>query len=151
MGRAAGEPNGGEIRSYRDLRAWQRAMDLVEAIYQTTANWPQRETYGLAQQIRRAAVSVPSNIAEGQGRRGRREYVHALSIANGSLYEVETQLLVAQRLRYLPEERCAALLEETAHVGRLPYGLIRRLQNPLPPAASDWMPPADDPDLTTDD
>jgi len=119
-------------------------MDLVEAIYQLTGGWPQRETYGLTQQIRRAAISVPSNIAEGQGRQGSREYLHALSIANGSLYEVETQLLVAQRLHYLSEERCAELLGNTASIGRLLYGLMRRLQNPSPRLVDDEI-------LTTDD
>jgi four helix bundle protein len=87
---------------------------------------------------------VPSNIAEGQGRRGSREYLHALSIANGSLSEVETQLLVAQRLCYLTEEQCAPPLDHTAHIGRLLYGLMRRLQSPAPPEPNDWASQPDD-------
>jgi four helix bundle protein len=141
------------IRSYRDLRVWQQSIDLVEAIYQLTANWPQRESYGLTQQIRRAAVSVPSNIAEGQGRHGGREFLHALSIANGSLYELETQLLIAQRLRYVSVEEGSLLLDRTAQIGRLLYGLMRRLQSSTTPASNRGRQgrPSDDRRPTTDD
>lgn len=89
------------VRNYKELLVWQRAMDLVELIYTITRSWPKEEQYGLTSQIRRAVVSVPSNIAEGQGRFSTREFLHHISIANGSLLEVETQVLVAQRLGYL--------------------------------------------------
>ena len=88
-----------EIMSYRDLIAWQKAMDLVTAIYRATAGFPRDEIYGLTSQLRRAAVSTPSNIAEGQGRQSTREFIHFLSIAYGSLNEAQTQILIAERLK----------------------------------------------------
>jgi four helix bundle protein len=120
--------SGATIRSYRDLIVWQHAVDLVESVYQATERFPRHEIYGLSAQLRRAAVSVPSNIAEGHGRRGPREYLHHLSIANGSLMEVETQIVIARRLGYLPEELEAALQQQTAEVGRTTAGLIRALK-----------------------
>lgn len=149
MGKATAATSGGAIRSYRDLRAWQRAMELVDVVYRVSESWPQREVYGLTQQIRRAVVSVPSNIAEGQGRRGSREYLHALSIANGSLYEVETQLLIAQQQRYVSTEQCDSLLDHTSHIGRLIYGLMRRLQNPAAPS-NDKVSPVPEANPTAD-
>ncbi len=116
------------IQSYRDLLAWQRSMDVVEGTYQLTREWPKDEIYGLTNQIRRAAVSVPANIAEGQGRIGSKEFVHHLSIANGSLYEVQTLLLVAQRLSYSDETMCHELMGKTVEVARLLRGLIKSLQ-----------------------
>ncbi len=86
------------IQSYRDLLAWQRSMDLVEVVYRATYDWLKEELYGLTNQIRRAVVSVPANIAEGQGRTGSKEFLHHLSIATGSLYEVQTLVLISQRL-----------------------------------------------------
>jgi four helix bundle protein len=85
-------------KSYRDLVVWQKAMDLVTATYRITARFPREETYGLTSQLRRAAVSIPSNIAEGQGRRGLVEFRHFLRQASGSLMELETQVLIAERL-----------------------------------------------------
>jgi len=92
------------IRSYRDLHVWQRAVELVEEIYRVSARFPDDERYGLTSQIRKAAVSVPSNIAEGYGRRRTGHYVHHLDIANGSLKEVETQLIIAGRLNFIEKE-----------------------------------------------
>src|SRR5215470_4196259 len=88
------------IKRYSELIAWQKAMDLVQAIYKATERFPKEEIYGLTSQIRRASVSVPSNIAEGQGRKSTNEFLHHLSIAYGSLMEVETQVLIAERLNY---------------------------------------------------
>src|SRR6185369_4825205 len=88
-------------QNYRDLIAWQKAMDLVELVYAATTGFPTDERFGLTSQVRRAVVSIPSNIAEGQARRSQSEFLHFLSIAHGSLREVETQLLIATRLRYL--------------------------------------------------
>src|SRR5262245_52079237 len=92
------------VRHYSDLIAWQKAMDLVMQIYKITREFPPEERFGLTNQLRRAAVSVPSNIAEGQGRHATRDFLRCLSIAYGSLQEVETQLVIASRLDYLKEE-----------------------------------------------
>ena len=116
------------LRGYRDLTAWQKAMDLVDAVYTLTGDWPRSEIYGLTSQIRRAIVSVPANIAEGQGRRGKKEFLHHLSIANGSLREVETHLLIALRRDWLGSDACERLLSATAEVGRLLNGLMRSLR-----------------------
>lgn len=107
------------VRNYSDLIVWQKAMDLVEAVYRV---FPKEEVYGLTAQLRRAAVSVPSNIAEGQGRRSTREFLHYLSIAHGSLRELETQLLIAARLGYCDAAEQENLTEITAEVGRLING-----------------------------
>ena len=115
------------INSFRDLRVWQAAMDLVEAVYQSSSKFPHEEIYGLTSQIRRAAVSIPSNVAEGQGRRTTADFLRHLSIAYGSLLEVETQALIASRLSYLAKEKCYELLNRTAEVGRLLNGLMSSL------------------------
>lgn len=116
------------MAGYRELVAWQKAMDLVERVYIVTGDWPPDERFGLIQQVRRAAVSMPANIAEGHGRTGSKEYLRFLSLATGSLHEVETHLLIAERVRLLHPDLCAALLEQTAEVGRILGGLIRRLR-----------------------
>ncbi len=85
-----------ERRSYGDLIAWQKVMDLVSEVYRVTKDWPREEMFGLTSQVRRSAVSIPSNIAEGQGWTGPKEFVHHLSIAHGSLCEAETQLIIAR-------------------------------------------------------
>jgi four helix bundle protein len=121
---------GGE--NYRDLIAWQKAMDLVEGVYRATRSWPKEELYGLTNQVRRAAVSVPANVAEGQGRRSSQEFLHHVSIAHGSLREVETHLLISRRLGYSDEATCEAVMLQTAEVGRLLNGLMRRLRAPSP-------------------
>lgn len=114
-------------RNYRDLLVWQKSMDLCEGVYEVTRSFPRDEIYGLTQQIRRAAVSVPSNIAEGQGRGGDKEFDRFLAIAYGSLREIETQLLLAHRLKYISERTANELLELAAEVGRLVNGLRRKL------------------------
>lgn len=91
-------------RSYKDLVAWQKSMDLVTAIYKAAAGFPKDELFGLTSQLRRAAVSIPSNVAEGQGRLSEKEFRHFLGQARGSLMEVETQLQIAANLGYLTEE-----------------------------------------------
>jgi four helix bundle protein len=110
--------------SYRNLIAWQRAMQLVTGIYEATRAFPRDELYGLTNQLRRAAVSVPSNIAEGQARFSRKEFHHFLSLARGSLVEIETQLFIAQNLGYLSMKQGHPLLTETAELGRILNGLI---------------------------
>lgn len=121
----------GRAEGYQGLLVWQKAMDLVVDIYRVSGAWPKEETFGLTNQARRAAISIPSNIAEGQGRFGPREFLHHLSIARGSLHEVETQLLIAQRLEYGDVVACQALLSQTAEVGRLLLGLIKRLRTTI--------------------
>ena len=116
------------MQGYRELVAWQKAMDLVEAVYVATRQWPREELYGLTDQARRAAVSVPANVAEGQGRQGKAEFGHHLSMAHGSLHELESHLLIARRLGYFDEAGCAALLAQTAEEGRLLGGLMRSLR-----------------------
>ncbi len=114
--------------SYRDLIAWQRAMQLVTEIYQATRAFPRDELYGLTNQLRRAAVSVPSNIAEGQARFSRKEFHHFLSQARGSLVEIETQLTIAQNLEYLPAKQVQVLLSQAAELGRILNGLIASIK-----------------------
>ena len=94
----------GEVKSYQDLIVWQKAMDLVTEIYRITKNFPKEEIYGLTNQMRRAAISIPSNIAEGHARKSRAEYIRFLSIAQGSRAELETQILIAVRLGYLADD-----------------------------------------------
>jgi four helix bundle protein len=116
-----------QVRNYRDLTVWQKGMEVVELVYTATREWPKEELYGLTNQVRRAAVSVPSNIAEGQGRASTKEFLHHLSIARGSMLEVETQVLLARRLGYSSPEVLDHLLICTAEVGRLINGLYRSL------------------------
>lgn len=111
-----------------DLVAWQKAMDLVEQVYTASKEWPRDEQFGLKSQARCAAVSVPANIAERQGRTGPRELAHHLSIAQGSLAELETLLLNAHRLRYIDATDSGAILTRAGEVSRLVGGLIRGLR-----------------------
>ena len=116
-----------KVRNYQQLIVWQKAMDLVEQIYASSKGFPREELYGLTSQLRRAAVSIPPNIAEGQGRRTTADFVRHLSISYGSLRELETQTLIAARLRYLTKERCQDILEMAGEVGRLLNGLMSSL------------------------
>jgi four helix bundle protein len=115
---------------FQDLVAWQRAMELVTAVYRVTREWPREEQYGLTSQVRRAAVSIPSYLAEGHGRSGPREYAHHVSIAFGSLCELETQMLIGERLGYANDDTISELMTKTAEVRRLIRGLIRSLRLP---------------------
>jgi four helix bundle protein len=120
------------VESYRDLIAWQKGMDLVVRSYELAKRLPSNETYGLASQIQRAAVSVPANIAEGYGRHHLGDYLHHLSIANGSLKELETHLLVAQRLSFLREDQIEPALQLASEVGRILRGLVQGLRRKSP-------------------
>ena len=113
--------------SFRDLRVWRDAMSLTTNIYMLTAKFPKHELYGLSQQIRRAAVSVPSNIAEGKGRYSDRDFVRFLLVARGSLLELETQIIIAQELGYWPKGDVDRLLGMAETVGRALSGLINSL------------------------
>jgi len=116
------------IQSFRDLLAWQRAFDLAASVYAATKSWPRDEIYGLTSQTRRAAVSVMANIAEGKGRTGSREFLHHLSIADGSLAELEAHLLLAQRLGFLDDTTMNPLVSQIEETRRLIRGLIRSLK-----------------------
>ncbi len=116
-----------KVKNCQELIVWQKAMDLVEDVYRASRSFPREEIYGLTSQIRRAAVSIPSNIAEGQGRRTTADFLRHLSIAYGSLREVETQLLIAVRLRYLAEITTNDVMKLTSKVGRLLNGLMTSL------------------------
>ena len=116
------------LKSYRDLLVWQKAIELALLIYRMTEGFPKREIYGLASQLRGAGVSVPSNIAEGYGRAGRREYLQFLSVAQGSLKELETQTILAQKLAYVTSSQGERVLSDSEVVGKMLGSLIRSLK-----------------------
>ncbi len=111
-------------QSYRDLIAWRKSIELVVDIYRATKPFPKEELYGLVSQLRRAAVSVPSNIAEGQGRKSSAEFRHFLHTSSGSLMELETQLTIACLLGYITPDCEASLLRKTNEIGRIINGLL---------------------------
>ena len=115
------------VQSYKDLIVWQKSMDLVERIYQASKLFPKEETYGLTNQLRRAAVSIPSNIAEGHARSSTQEFHRFLSIARGSLAEIETQLLIAQRLGYLSNDQIDPILALQTEINKMTNGLMAKL------------------------
>jgi four helix bundle protein len=115
------------VQSYKDLIVWQKEIDMFEMIYQVTRNFPKEELYGLTNQLRRAAVSIPSNIAEGHARASTAEFVRFLSIARGSLAEVETHLLIARRLAYLSNDQLAPILSLPIEINKMTNGLMAKL------------------------
>jgi four helix bundle protein len=115
------------ITSHKDLLVWQRSMDLVETVYRLTGNLPSSEQWGLISQMRRAAISVPSNIAEGYGRQATGEYRHHVSIGRGSLIELETQILLARRLQYLKPAETDSVLKEIEEISRMLATLVSKL------------------------
>ena len=116
------------VQSYRELVAWQKAMDLTAEVYRITKTFPGDELYGITSQLRRAAVSVPANIAEGQGRQTTGEFRQFLGHARGSLLETETHIFLAMRLRYIPEAAGEELLKKTSEVGKVLNGLMASLR-----------------------
>jgi four helix bundle protein len=121
----------GEIRSFKDLEVWQVAMCLVRECYELTAAFPDSERFGLTNQLRRAAVSIPSNIAEGQGRGSPKNFLNFLWIANGSLAELETQLLLAIDLKFVSVDRSSNVLDLISQLGRMLTGLRRSIERSL--------------------
>jgi four helix bundle protein len=119
--------------TYTDLEVWQAAMNLAEDIYRITKAFPKEETYGLTIQLRRASVSVPSNIAEGKGRSSDKELAQFLCHSRGSLFEIETQVNLAKRLGYLDAYQAEAIFQKSARVGQLLNGLLRA-SRPAPAA-----------------
>ena len=117
-----------QLKSYQDLLVWQKGIELVVLAYRATAAFPRSETYGLTSQIRRAATSIPANIAEGYGRGSRKDYTQFLFIAQGSLKELETHFIVAEKLSYLTAAQTEKLLTQSGELGRMLAGLIRKLR-----------------------
>lgn len=115
-------------QSYRDLIVWQKAIDFVTEIYRATEQFPNKEIYGLTSQIRRSAISIPSNIAEGKGRLTGGEFRQFLGHARGSTLEIETQVLIANRLGYIDENTTRKVLSGSAEIGRLINGLLSSLK-----------------------
>ena len=118
------------IKTHKDLDVWKKAMDLAEHVYQVSATIPKEETYGLILQIRKSAISVPSNIAEGAARNSKKEFIQFLYIALGSLAELETQLLLAARMLFI--DRDSELLKEVSQIRQILCGLIRSLKPNFP-------------------
>ena len=118
-----------DVKSYRDLLVWQRAMDLAVQTYELTRDFPREEQFGLTSQSRRAAASVAANIAEGYGRATRPAYLSFLRIARGSLKELETHVMLAVRVNLMPSENADALLDEADQLGRMLQALIVKLEN----------------------
>lgn len=116
------------IQSYQELKVWQQAMDLAVLCYQKTQSFPKEERYGLVSQIRRAATSIPANIAEGQGRQHTKEFLNSLSIARGSLKELETHLILCGRVGFLAEAEVVHLLEHCDAISRMLMGLRTALE-----------------------
>ena len=112
---------------HKDLKAWQESMDLVVIIYKLTSKFPDEEKYGLTSQLRRASVSIPSNIAEGSARKGNKEFLQFLYIALGSLAELDTQLEIAQRLEFM--QSFSEMESKTKYIRNLIIGLIRKLKS----------------------
>jgi four helix bundle protein len=117
-----------KVKTVRELRIWQQSIELAVASYRETSNFPPEEKFGMTAQIRRAATSVPANIAEGFGRWNQREFARFLAIANGSLRELETHFLVAEKLGYIRPERLAVLLRSIDDEGKMIFSLINRIR-----------------------
>lgn len=117
------------IRSFRDLFAWQKAIDLCQEVYRLAQGFPGEERFGLTAQMRRAAVSIPSNIAEGYGRGRKRDYVRFLNVARGSLYELETQLVLVVRLGLADGDSAGPYTERVREVDRILCALIRAIRD----------------------
>jgi four helix bundle protein len=115
------------MAGYRELKVWQASMQLAGDVYRLSAQFPKHETYGLASQIQRSAVSVPSNIAEGHGRNSPKEFNHFLGVSSGSLAELETQLMLAQQFGYLTEDEIVLPLQLSDEIGKMLKGLQKSL------------------------
>ena len=119
------------IQSYKELEVWGLAMDLAEECYQVTKGYPKEELFGMTSQIRRAAASIPANIAEGQGREHTKEFLHHLSVARGSLMERETHRMLSQRVGLLDQAKATPLLAQTERISRMVTGLRKALEKRL--------------------
>ena len=117
------------MKTFRELIVWQKSMDLVTAVYKSSKGFPKEENYGLTSQLRRSAVSVPSNISEGYGRQGLNDYIRFLNIAISSLFELQTQVEISYNLSYISKKRFDSLYESTREVERMLSSLIRKLKS----------------------
>ena len=116
-----------EIKSFRDLIIWQRGINLVKEVYKETQNFQKQELYGLSNQIRRSAISIPSNVSEGHIRQHRAEFRQFLSMALGSLAELETQIIISRELDYIPSETSENLIDQMDSLGKMIRGLMKKL------------------------
>ncbi len=119
------------LKSYQDLEVWRKSIDLAEKVYLVSQNFPQEERYGLTSQLRRAVISIATNIAEGAARTGTREFLQFLSTSSGSLAETETFLILAHRLKMLPEQDLQTLMADTMTISKMIGGLKRSLRSKL--------------------
>lgn len=119
------------VGSHKNLDVWKKSMDLVTQIYSLTKKFPKEELYGLSSQMRRAAISIPSNIAEGRSKRTTRDYVRFVNIAYGSASELETQLIIARNLGFATEAQLDAVIDELMEIGKMLYGLVISLEKKL--------------------
>ncbi len=127
-------------RGYKDLQVWQKSMDFVDAVYIATKSFPKDEVYGLTSQLRRSAVSVASNIAEGSSRGSTREFIRFIEISYGSLAEAETQIYIANRQKYIVDEITNKLLEQAGEIGRMLNGLSGSLNKKIETTLTDRRP-----------
>ncbi len=118
-----------EIKTYRDLIVWQKSMDLVEEVYKIIKLLPKEEIYAIADQMRRSVVSIPSNIAEGHSRKSRKEFLNFISIAQGSKAELQTQILICERLGYLNRNQTKHSLLLTEEIGKLLFSITKKLKS----------------------
>ena len=116
------------MRTYRDLIVWQKSMKMVQDVYRLTKDFPKEEMYGITSQIRKSSVSIPSNIAEGYGRRSTQDYVRFLKISNGSLYELQTQLEIALQLKFMCKIDFDLIYEASREIERMLASLITKLE-----------------------
>jgi four helix bundle protein len=119
------------ISSFRELKIWQIGIEVSEQVYRLTQAFPQQERYGLSSQMQRAAVSIPSNIAEGHARDSTKEYLYHLSVSLGSLAELETQLVLSERLRYIDQAKFQPLIDQLHELGRMLRGTEKALKSKL--------------------
>jgi four helix bundle protein len=115
------------IKSYKDLDVWKKSIQLVKDVYNITDSFPEKERFGLISQIRRSAISIPSNIAEGKARQYKKEYIHFLYIALGSCSELETQLIISKELGFIGKSKINIFLEEVDHISRMIRSLTIKL------------------------
>jgi len=116
------------MHQFEKLKIWQKAMDIVENVYKVCSELPSDEKFNLISQIKRCAVSIPSNIAEGSGRNSNNEFAHFLGIANGSTYELITQLMISKRLKLITEEKISTIINELVEVSNMNFALQRSLK-----------------------
>ena len=124
-----GKKTAGKIKSFKDLKIWNKGIKLVEDVYKVSRSFPREEVYGLRSQLRRSAVSIPSNIAEGFARFHNKEYRNFLFISLGSCAELTTQIIIATRLKYVEKDKADTMLSDIDEISRMTMGLIKKLNN----------------------